>query len=74
MPSIRIVQDADAPKQGPERYPVLSDSELIEYLSQRTYVEATDMGNEDPNRFEFHAMGRRSFRQALSAHIQRKHK
>ena len=49
----------------------LSDKELIDWLSRRAYVEATNRGAEDPNRFEYYGHYERSFRQVLSAHIRR---
>lgn len=52
---------------------MLSDSVLIHWLSQRSYVEATDSGAEDPRRFEFiNGYAKETFREALSNHIERK--
>lgn len=48
---------------------VMSDRELIDWLSRRSYVEATDRGEEDPRRFEFHGAFNSNFRRALSRHI-----
>jgi hypothetical protein len=46
------------------------DTRLVNWLEKRGYVEATDAGNEDPNRFEFHGAFQ-SFRSALRKHIDR---
>jgi hypothetical protein len=46
----------------------LSDREIVDYLNQRAYVECTDEGLEDPNRFALD-MYPGNFRHAISLHI-----
>ena len=59
-------------QRQPQREPVLSDTELIDWLSSRGYVEATRNGYQDPQRFEWNAMmSSQPLRQALSLHIRR---
>lgn len=48
----------------------LSDKDIVDYLNKRAYVECTDMGQEDPNRFALD-MYPGDFRHAISLHITR---
>jgi hypothetical protein len=48
----------------------LSDRDIVDYLSKRVYVECTDSGDEDPNRFDSH-MYPGNFRHQISMHITR---
>ena len=49
----------------------LTDTDLLDWLSFRNYVEATNNGAEDPDRFEWHATEPDEFRAALYKHIRK---
>jgi hypothetical protein len=49
----------------------LSDREIVNYLAGRAYVECTDQGLEDPNRFYNPGQYPGDFRHAISLHITR---
>lgn len=49
----------------------ISDRGLLDWLAKRAYVEATNSGAEDPDRFEWGAMDTDTLRVALSKHIRK---
>lgn len=71
-PARSNIQFVEAPpSRQPKKELALPDWELLDYLSDRVYVEATDQGSEDPNRFQNDMNFKGSFRQDLSEHIRK---
>lgn len=49
----------------------LTDKEIVDFIAKRGYVEITDAGYEDPDRFEYPHQTTGNFRNAISNHIRR---